>query len=435
VASSGFRIKVGLDSTAAERGLANIGRSAKRLNKSMGRLAGRGMKLGAGIAVASGAMAVFAGLKFIKDSSRVAADFEKMALGFTNIMGSAAAATKRIKELQAMSVKTPFTPTELMEASKILQIMGGSAAGIGQGLTLVGDAAAVTGEDLQVVANNVALLFSALTAGGEFGEAANQLQRMGILNKDVKDEMKKTWEQAKAGTRGWLDQAEALEIVSRGLAGTAGSMADFAESVGGKISTMQGHFEQLQIAFGEGINKGLVVGIDMMNRKIPELMEAAKKLGDVIGLGIGQALQGNTRLLELQITYLMEKLAEVAAGVFTQAIGQFFGGVLPKIMQGKAKQIEESWMGKIPGVKPAAQASGLAWKMLEQPMAAAFDFSDFQDLWSGQFGTPETMDEILVELKGIRREQPKEIKGEFIARPPAANWGMDPDVWPALEYR
>ena len=226
----------------------------------MGRLAGKGLKLATGIGAATAAMGVFAGIKFIKDSSRVAADFEKMALGFTKIMGSSTAATKRIKELQAFSVKTPFTPSELIEASKLLQILGGNAAGIGKGLTMVGDAAAVTGKDLQEVATNVGLLFTALMAGGELGEASNQLQKWGILNKEVKDEMKGTWDAAKKGERAWLTGAEALEMIRRGLRETAGAMADFAKSVGGKVSTMKGHFEMLQIAFGEGINKGLVFG-------------------------------------------------------------------------------------------------------------------------------------------------------------------------------
>ena len=400
----------------------------------MGRLAGKGLKLATGIGAATAAMGVFAGIKFIKDSSRVAADFEKMALGFTNIMGSAGAARKRIKELQAMSVKTPFTPTELMQASKILQIMGGSAAGIGKGLTLVGDAAAVTGEDLQVVANNVALLFSALTAGGEFGEAANQLQRMGILNKDVKDEMKKTWDQAKAGTRGWLDQAAALEIVSRGLAATAGEMAKFAESVGGKVSTMKGHFEMLQIAFGEGINKGLVFGIDAMNRKIPEMIEGAKKLGDAIGLGIGQAIQGNTKLLELQVTFLFQKLAEIGAGVFTQAIGTFMGGILPKLMQEKSRWFyEETAIGKFMGaIQPGSKALAQGiYKGMEQPMADLFDVGDYQKMWAGEFGSGDKLDQVIAELKGIRNERLKDAPGWLKA------WGgpMIEDKWLDLKYQ
>ena len=79
MASSGFKIKVGLDSTAAERGLSRIGRNAGRLNKRRGRLAGTGLKFGASIAAATTAMAAFAGIKFIKDSRQAAADFEKWA--------------------------------------------------------------------------------------------------------------------------------------------------------------------------------------------------------------------------------------------------------------------------------------------------------------------------------------------------------------------
>ena len=55
-------------------------------------------------------MAAFAGIKFIKDSSQAAADFEKMGAGFEILLGSAEKAQKRLEALQKMSMATPFEP-------------------------------------------------------------------------------------------------------------------------------------------------------------------------------------------------------------------------------------------------------------------------------------------------------------------------------------
>ena len=113
-----------------------------------------------------------------------------------------------------------------------------------------------------------------------------------------------------------------------------------------------------------------------MNRKIPEMIEGAKKLGDAIGLGIGQAIQGNTKLLELQVTFLFQKLAEIGAGVFTQAIGTFMGGILPKIMQEKSRWFyEETAIGKFmgaiqPGSKALAQGIYKGMELPKLPQAA-----------------------------------------------------------------
>ncbi len=343
MATSGFKIKVGLDSTAAERGLSRIGRTAGRLNKRMGRLAGTGLKFGAGIAAATTAMAAFAGIKFIKDSSKAAADFEKMSVGFKVLLGSAEKAQARMAAIQKMSMATPFEPRELIEASKTLQALGGDTAAIGDGLEMVGDAAAATGQDLQVIAENVGLLFQGLTAGGEVAEAGNQLMKMGALLPNVKGRITELVAEMRKGDRAFMSQAEALELIQTGFVKTKGGMEELSRTVGGKASTMAGHMDMLKIAFGTGINEGLVTGLDAMNEQLPKWMEKAKQLGDSIGLGISEAIKGNTELLELQIGFLMQKLAAIGGAVFVQGLGAVFRSLIPGL-------IDELF--SIPGVQP-----------------------------------------------------------------------------------
>jgi len=381
MASSGFKIKVGLDSTAAERGLANIGRSAKKLNRSMGRLAGKGLKLGAGLAVASGAMAVFAGIKFIKDSSKAAADYEKMGLGFKGFLGSAEKAAERMRAIEKMSMATPFEPKELAAASKKLQALGGDTAAIGEGLEMVGDAAAMTGESLDVIARNVGLLFQGLTAGGEVGEATNMLQQTVKGFAAVKGEITDTVAAMRKGDRAFMSSAEALKLIQKGFVETKGGMADLANSFGGKASTMLGHLDLLRIAFGTGINRGLAEGLDAMNTKLPEWMEASKALGDAIGLGIAEAIKGNSKLMEMQIAFLFQKLAQIGGAVFMQGLGGVIRSALPDLIE---KVIDH------PAMKPFRRLPGVAaaQEIIHRPAAEYMR------------GTPQLPIEQLIESAG-----------------------------------
>ena len=296
-------------------------------------MAGKGLKFAAAVGAASAAMAAFAAIKFIKDSSKAAADFEKMAVGFNVLLGSAEKAQARMAAIQKMSMATPFEPKELIEASKTLQALGGDTAAIGDGLDLVGDAAAATGKDLQTIADNVGLLFQGLTAGGEVAEAGNQLMKMGALLPDVKGKITELVAAMRKGDRAFMTSKEALELIQTGFVKTSGGMAKLANTVGGKASTMRGHLDMLRIAFGTGINKGLATGLDAMNDKLPEWLEKSKELGDTIGLGISEAIKGNTRLLELQMAWLMQKLAQIGGAVFVQALGGVFRTLIPGMIE------------------------------------------------------------------------------------------------------
>ncbi len=318
-------------------------------------MAGKGLKFAAAVGAASAAMAAFAAIKFIKDSSKAAADFEKMAVGFNVLLGSAEKAQARMAAIQKMSMATPFEPKELIEASKTLQALGGDTAAIGDGLDLVGDAAAATGKDLQTIADNVGLLFQGLTAGGEVAEAGNQLMKMGALLPDVKGKITDLVAAMRKGDRAFMTSKEALELIQTGFVKTAGGMAKLADTVGGKASTMRGNLDMLRIAFGTGINKGLATGLDAMNDTLPEWLEKSKELGDTIGLGISEAIKGNTRMLELQMAWLMQKLAQIGGAVFVQSMAAVIRSVLPDLIESAIDHPISKAMGRLPGIKASQE--------------------------------------------------------------------------------
>ena len=360
-------------------------------------------------------MAGLAAAKFIKDSSKVAADFQKMSMGFKAILGSADKAAERIKKLQQFSVVTPFEPKQLIEASKTLQAIAGDTMAVGEGLTLVGDAAAAFDKDLQEVALHTARVFAALTEGGAAGESINRLQEMGTLVKGFKGKIQELSEAQRKGNRELLTGAEALAFLKEAMAKGSGAMADLALTTAGKVSTMRGNLDLLRISFGEGINKGLEKGVDLMNQKIPEWHEGARKLGDQIGRGIGEAFQGNTRLLELQVTFMFQKIGEVAAAAFLRVLTTIFSTAIPTLLDKMTGQILEITGGLaylIPGLNTQIAAMQVASAGLKsQGQAEDFDISDFLKFTGGTLGSEQTGQEIkdhlarLVQLEETRRHK------------------------------
>jgi len=142
-----------------------------------------------------------------------------------------------------------------------------------------------------------------------------------------------------------------LEVIQKGFVETAGGMVKLANTVGGKVSTMRGHLDMLRIAFGTGVNRGLATGLDAMNDKLPEWLEKSKELGDTVGLGISEAIKGNTRLLELQMAWLMQKLAQIGGAVFVQSLGAVIRSALPDLIESVIDHPISKAMGWHPGIK------------------------------------------------------------------------------------
>lgn len=415
MATSGFKIKVGLDSTAAERGLSNIGRGARRLNKSLGRMAGAGAKLGAGLVAAAGAMAAFGAIRFIKDSSRKAAEFEQMTGAFETLLGTGSKATERIKRLQEFSVKTPYTPTELVKASKLLEGLGGETLAIGEGLEMIGDAASGADQPLELIAENVGRLFSSMTQGEGFMEPLNQLRLYTSVSKEGFQSLKNLNDEMIAGDQGALSSAEAFKRLKGAMTVWTGEMDKASKRHGGMVSTMKGNMDLLQIDFGDGINKGLSKGVELMNEKIPQWRSGAEKLGDAIGQGIGQAFTGNTELLELQVAYAFTRMAEIGAAVFlkvlTTLVSEGLAGWLSTAFEMDPEKVAKMEAGEHvwdDPVRPILEMGSKGWSHLLRSEGRASDFpiTDFTDFVGKRDSAAilERIEEILIRT---REDEPK----------------------------
>lgn len=340
-----LKVKIGADATQFERTMRGVKSSIGGVKSSI-----------LGVAGAAGALmavnkafdllksAAREAFDFIKDSSQVAASVENLEVQFRVLLGSVTAAKERMEELEKFAASTPFTIPEIAAASKQLQTYGGDLLATGEGLRIVGDAAAVSGVPLQQVAMHAGRLFSALRSGKTAGEALTELQQMGLISAEARikleelsatqtagvkatekiakatkygKEIQQEWiDQQKAGKEATLDAAGAMDILRETLSATEGGMAMLAETTDGKMTMVQDAIFQVQKAFGVGFNDGFKVALDAATEFIPKFKDQMTIAGKEVGKSIQEAVEGDTTRLKAIGQYVGEvMLAGMATGL------------------------------------------------------------------------------------------------------------------------
>jgi len=268
-------------------------RSAKGSIASLGSAAAGGV---AGLAALGAAGA--AGLTaFVVSSSQAASSIESLTMQFETLLGGADAAGKRMEEIVKFAASTPFEIAELAATSKLLQTMGGNLLATGEGLRMVGDAAAISGQPLQEVGLHIGRLFNAITSGTSAGESVARLQELGLMTGVVKREFEALAAAQKKGTVASMTSEQAMARLREVFKSTDGAMARLASTTEGKLSNMKDNLTQLQVAFGTGFNKGLKDALDATNGFLPQLEGKFALAGKIVGNAITQAVQGNVEEL------------------------------------------------------------------------------------------------------------------------------------------
>lgn len=282
----GTTLKIAFDAKKVQRGLAGIASKMGAIGK---KFATFGLA-----AVTTGFAAITAGLvAFAISSSNAATNIESLTTQFTTLLGSTTKAQERMEEITKFAAETPFEIAELSETSKLLQTLGGDLLATGDGLRLVGDAAAMSGRPLTEVGLSIGRLFNAVTSGTSAGEAVNRLQELGLITGKAKIQFQDLAEAQKKGKASTLSSAEALKLLRGVMAQTAGGMEALSRTTEGKLSNMSDNIAQLKVAFGTGFNDGLRIALDAVNSFLPKLQERFEQVGKVIGSAIRQSVEGN----------------------------------------------------------------------------------------------------------------------------------------------
>ena len=215
---------------------------------------------------------------------------ENLEVQMKTLLGTTEAAEKRMEELTKFASETPFQVEEIAEASRILETLTKGALSTGDGLTMVGDAAASTGSDFANLAMHVGRAYDGLKANRPIGESLMRLQELGLVAGDTRNQIEEL-QKAGRGKEAWL-------ILESELSKTEGGMESLSQTTTGLFSTTKDltneFFRSVDALFGaNGAMKGLLKTANEYLRVANETYQAEKlvneqrernKIGDIIAL-------------------------------------------------------------------------------------------------------------------------------------------------------
>ena len=299
---------------------------------SIGSVAGSATTALAGMG-AAGAAALGA---FAISSSQKASAIESLTMQFETLLGSAENAGNRIAEITKFAASTPFEIPELAATSKLLQTMGGNLLATGEGLRMVGDAAAISGQPLEEIGLHIGRVFNAITSGTSAGESVGRLQELGLITGTVKREFEDLADAQKKGKAPIMSQAEALAKLKGILSATEGAMLRLADTTQGKLSNMKDNVSKLQVAFGTGFNNGLRDALDATNNFLPQLEAKFAEAGEIVGSAITDAVAGDYERFGLIGGVIGEALVAGLTAVWFKGVDELFMGAFRDITLEKA---------------------------------------------------------------------------------------------------
>lgn len=267
------------------------------------------------LAAVTGGLASVAGVTaLLRSSVNAAANMENLEGSFATLLGSASAAKQRMKELADFASSTPFELNGVAQASKLLQAFTGPALSTGEGLRLVGDAAAAVGQPLEAVSMWFGRLYSGLKDGQPLGEPIQNLTQLGLISSDARKALMNLQGQA-------LDSAAIMKVLGDAFGANGGAMARLAATYDGKVSTMKDGWTELQVALGTPIKDALKPFIDSATNAFKSILPAAQAVGKTIAEGLTmfrQAWEGGD---------LGGLIGDVLSVGFSAAVNTFLKGV------------------------------------------------------------------------------------------------------------
>jgi tape measure domain-containing protein len=281
-------------------------------------------------------------LQFSQSSSQKAAQMESLTMAFETLTDNAETAKELISQFREEAQKSPLKTSDYAQAAQKMLIVGKSASEIMPTLKMLGDVS--MGNALKF--DRLALAYSQVMSKGRLmGQENNQLAESGFSPLAIISERtgKSMADLMKVMEDGGISSGmvtEAFKIATSEGGRFFGAIQRGAETMEGKMAQAQDSVEMLQIAFGEGMNKGLKVGLDAISAKLPEYNKAFAQVGNTFGNAIADAVNGDSEKLLKIGMFIGElikeglKLALLATG--TETAGMLLEGASKYTPQGMA---------------------------------------------------------------------------------------------------
>lgn len=239
------------------------------------------------LAAAGVAAAVFAGgLALIGAGVSRASQMQDFETSFTTLLGSVDAAEARISELSDFAAKTPFELPDVIKASRTLETLTKGVLSTGEGLRMVGDAAAITGQPISELSTWFGRLYDGIQSGRPVGEALMRLQELGLVSGDVRTKIE---QMQKSGAKG----GDVWQVAAAQFGKYSGEMERRSKTFSGQMSNLKDEIGRLMTEFGKPIMEALTPLLAALVANIGELKPIMAALGQIIAeiiKGIGWIL-------------------------------------------------------------------------------------------------------------------------------------------------
>ncbi|MEW6049238.1 MAG: tape measure protein, partial [Bacillota bacterium] len=245
-----------------------IDTNARAVITQLGEVEQAGFRLRSSLAnVAQTAAGVFAGLAGFEAARRAASAFvntaitmnarlEQSRIAFGNLLGSAQAADKLLRDLYEFAARTPFEFPELQDAARRMLALGFSARDILPVLRAVGDAAAGLGMGTAGIDRIILALGQMQAKAKVSGEEMRQLTEAGIPAWQIlADAIGTTTQQVmEMAEKGLIPADRAIAVLVEGMRQRfGGMMEEQARSFEGMISTIRDNVRMLVQQITEGL--------------------------------------------------------------------------------------------------------------------------------------------------------------------------------------
>jgi tape measure domain-containing protein len=190
-----------------------------------------------------------------RQAINAAKDFEVLKVSFTTLLGNAAVAEQKIRQLRTFAAETPFTTDEVFKASRILLGYGVEANNLLPTLRKLGDVAGGTGAPLE----RLALVFGQVRAAGRlYGQDLLQLINAGFnplqeISKNTGKSIRELRDEMRKGNVTFDDVNDAFTRATSAGGKFYGLTNALAETTAGKVAKLAEEWQTLSIQIGEGL--------------------------------------------------------------------------------------------------------------------------------------------------------------------------------------
>jgi tape measure domain-containing protein len=323
-------VKIRADASHFKKTIAGVEVQASGLSGVMGKLATSNLAFGAALSVAAaGAVALGAGLAFIKDASGKAAGMETLQVQFEVLTKSASKAKDLIAQFREEAIKSPLSVADYAQAAQKMLTVGTSAERVLPSLKMIGDVS--LGNSVKF--ERLSLAYSQIISKGRLmGQENNQLAESGfaplaMISKRTGESMAQLMKRMEDGAISSGEVTQAFKDATSAGGLFYGALERGASTTEGKIAKLDDAITGLKVAFGTGFNDGLKSALDATNNFLPKLESTFAEMGMRLGRALTNAVNGDmSAFISIGILIgeaIKEGFLEVTGTAITESIRGF----------------------------------------------------------------------------------------------------------------